>query len=50
MLMSGHALLKGNELLAALPYFQNLDAATLQAVMQAAVRRTYETNQALPMG
>ncbi len=43
--MAGPTLLAIQELLGALPYFQNLDALTRQAVTRAAIRRDYEPNQ-----
>lgn len=43
--MSGNTSMEMRELLAVLPYFQNLEAATLDVVAQAAVRRVYEPNQ-----
>lgn len=43
--MSSHYLREVTDLFAALPYFQNLDVATTQAIAQVAVRRIYEPDQ-----
>lgn len=43
--MSGQKVLQISDLFQVLPYFKDVDSATLQAVTHAAIHRTYDANQ-----